>query len=202
MGRRRDLHGDVVGVIPWASQRAIVSGRARRPRGRASGGVARAAANNCAYVPVVEDVKDGCELASWVASLTGEGRWPSCEGRRLLRPLSPASRSPVGEARPHGSRSSWVPKGIRIRGNRAASGRGRHWSRLGRQRPCVPPRRPAYCSDALIRAAAGNTRTHRLSKPAIRALRVCGSVAPRCDDVRAQLKGGRSSARRPRPRGR
>ena len=66
----------VDGVIPWASQRAIVQWKGpKAEKGRAKWeGVARAAAKQSrrAYVPVVEDVKDSCELASWVASLTGE----------------------------------------------------------------------------------------------------------------------------------
>ena len=63
-------------VIPWASQRAIVQWKGpKAEKGRAKWeGVARAAAKQSrrAYVPVVEDVKDSRELASWVASLTGE----------------------------------------------------------------------------------------------------------------------------------
>ena len=63
-------------VIPWASQRAIVQWKGpKAEKGRAKWeGVARAAAKQSrrAYVPVVEDVKDSRELASWVASLIGE----------------------------------------------------------------------------------------------------------------------------------
>ena len=63
-------------VIPWASQRAIVQWKGpKAEKGRAKWeGVARAAAKQSrrAYVPVVEDVKDSRELASWVASLRGE----------------------------------------------------------------------------------------------------------------------------------
>ena len=63
-------------VIPWASQRAIVQWKGpKAEKGRAKWeGVARAAAKQSrrAYVPVVEDVKDSRELASWIASLTGE----------------------------------------------------------------------------------------------------------------------------------
>ena len=64
-------------MIPWASQRAIVQWRGpKAEKGRAKWeGVARAAAKQSrrAYVPVVEDVKDSRELASWVSSLTHEG---------------------------------------------------------------------------------------------------------------------------------
>ena len=63
-------------VIPWASQRAIVQWKGpKAEKGRAKWeGVARAAAKQSrrAYVPVVEDVKDSRELASWVASVTDE----------------------------------------------------------------------------------------------------------------------------------
>ena len=63
-------------VIPWASQRAIVQWKGpKAEKGRAKWeGVARAAAKQSrrAFVPVVEDVKDSRELASWVASLTDE----------------------------------------------------------------------------------------------------------------------------------
>ena len=63
-------------VIPWASQRAIVQWKGpKAEKGRAKWeSVARAAAKQSrrAYVPVVEDVKDSRELASWIASLTGE----------------------------------------------------------------------------------------------------------------------------------
>ncbi len=63
-------------VVPWASQRAIVQWKGpKAEKGRAKWeGVARAAAKQSrrAYVPVVEDVKDSRELASWVASLIGE----------------------------------------------------------------------------------------------------------------------------------
>ena len=63
-------------VIPWASQRAIVQWKGpKAEKGRAKWqAVARAAAKQSrrAYVPVVEDVKDSRELASWIASLTGE----------------------------------------------------------------------------------------------------------------------------------
>ncbi len=63
-------------VIPWASQRAIVQWKGpKAEKGRAKWeGVARAAAKQSrrAFVPVVEDVKDSRELASWVASLIGE----------------------------------------------------------------------------------------------------------------------------------
>ena len=63
-------------VIPWASQRAIVQWKGpKAEKGRAKWeGVARAAAKQSrrAYVPVVEDVKDSRELASWVAALTDE----------------------------------------------------------------------------------------------------------------------------------
>ena len=63
-------------VIPWASQRAIVQWKGpKAEKGRAKWeGVARAAAKQSrrAYVPVVEDVMDSRELASWVASLTGQ----------------------------------------------------------------------------------------------------------------------------------
>ena len=63
-------------VIPWASQRAIVQWKGpKAEKGRAKWeGVARAAAKQSrrAYVPVVADVKDSRELASWVASLTDE----------------------------------------------------------------------------------------------------------------------------------
>ena len=64
-------------VIPWASQRAIVQWKGpKAEKGRAKWeGVARAAAKQSrrAFVPVVEDVKDSRELASWVSSLTHEG---------------------------------------------------------------------------------------------------------------------------------
>lgn len=63
-------------VVPWASQRAIVQWKGpKAEKGRAKWeGVARAAAKQSrrAYVPVVEDVKDSRELASWVTSLIGE----------------------------------------------------------------------------------------------------------------------------------
>lgn len=63
-------------VVPWASQRAIVQWKGpKAEKGRTKWeGVARAAAKQSrrAYVPVVEDVKDSRELASWVTSLIGE----------------------------------------------------------------------------------------------------------------------------------
>lgn len=63
-------------VVPWASQRAIVQWKGPKAEKRRTKweGVARAAAKQSrrAYVPVVEDVKDSRELASWVASLIGE----------------------------------------------------------------------------------------------------------------------------------
>ena len=63
-------------VVPWASQRAIVQWKGPKAEKRRTKweGVARAAAKQSrrAYVPVVEDVKDSRELASWVTSLIGE----------------------------------------------------------------------------------------------------------------------------------
>ena len=63
-------------VIPWASQRAIVQWKGpKAEKGRLKWeGVARAAAKQSrrAFVPVVEDVKDSRELASWVRALTDE----------------------------------------------------------------------------------------------------------------------------------
>ena len=63
-------------VIPWSSQRAIVQWKGHKAeKGRLKWeGVARAAAKQSrrAFVPVVDDVKDSRELASWVRALTDE----------------------------------------------------------------------------------------------------------------------------------
>ena len=76
-GRRRNLHGDrhrqgdPVGLP--ACHRPVEGPKAEKGRAKWEG-VARAAAKQSrrAYVPVVEDVKDSRELASWVASLMDE----------------------------------------------------------------------------------------------------------------------------------
>ncbi|SPT54841.1 16S rRNA (uracil(1498)-N(3))-methyltransferase [Schaalia odontolytica] len=63
-------------VIPWASQRAIVQWKGpKADKGRAKWeGVARAAAKQSrrAFVPVVEEVKDSSDLATWICDLTDE----------------------------------------------------------------------------------------------------------------------------------
>ena len=63
-------------VIPWASQRAIVQWKGpKAEKGRAKWeGVARAAAKQSrrAFVPVVEEVKDSSDLATWICDLTDE----------------------------------------------------------------------------------------------------------------------------------
>ena len=135
-------------VIPWASQRAIVQWKGpKAEKGRAKWeGVARAAAKQSrrAYVPVVEDVKDSRELASWVASLMDEAGVPSSATRRRRsrsEPLSLASRSPVRTGRcPRGSRSSWALR-VASEPRKPRSWWTRVPARLGWEATfCVPPR--------------------------------------------------------------